>query len=53
MAYDLDRELRRIIPYDLYLELISPRQLLFEFHITEMGSLKPIPIDKQYFYDLL
>ena len=49
MAYDLDRDLRKAIPVDIYLKLISPRQLLFDFYFSEMGSLQPIPLDKQYF----
>jgi hypothetical protein len=49
MSYDLDKDLRRIIPYDLYLKLISPRQLLFDFHFSEAGSNGPVPLDMQQF----
>lgn len=49
MSYDLNKDLRKTIPYDLYLRLISPRQLLFDFHFSEMGLIGPIPFDLQQF----
>ena len=49
MSYDLDKDLRRIIPYDLYLKLISPRQLLFDFYFSKAGLSGPVPLDMQQF----
>jgi hypothetical protein len=50
MSYDLDKDLRRILPYSLYLKLISPRQLLFDFYFSNSGPSGPVPLTIQQIY---